>query len=370
MLLLPFYGHRPVRMDYNLFLRAVEKLLRNPAEKASASSCSKAEILTFARFLGSRWLVNHFGWTADGLRLRLPSPDFALWTCWTDLMINFSWRRRSQICLRRDGSVFAQLGDKDLRALGKIPSGDSISKAELEEVVAASAAESWKQFRAGNIPAAERALGQEADSEVFVVSPKTGGTAKMRWLLAVLMVLMIAINLPPFKGMVSNSVVGSQHHLARAMRNLRAAKTEEKRFYALGDAAKENFAGGNIPDARKYADELLTLLPKYKTDWNYGNAIQDANLVLGRIAVKEGEIDLAKKFLQQSGDSHGSPQMNSFGPNMSLALDLLKHGERDAVLEYFLRCRKFWKMDHGKLDQWTGDVQKGRTPDFGANLIY
>jgi hypothetical protein len=55
---------------------------------------------------------------------------------------------------------------------------------------------------------------------------------------------------------------------------------------------------------------------------------------------------------------------------MTLAKDLLEKGERDAVLEYFMLCRKFWKMDHGKLDQWIQEVMDGKNPDFGANLLY
>ena len=97
---------------------------------------------------------------------------------------------------------------------------------------------------------------------------------------------------------------------------------------------------------------------------------KDANFELGRIAVREGNISEAKKFLDASAKSKGSPQINSFGPNMSLAFDLLKKGERDAVLEHFMRCRMFWKDDYGKLDQWWLEVMAGKTPDFGANMVY
>jgi predicted Zn-dependent protease len=154
------------------------------------------------------------------------------------------------------------------------------------------------------------------------------------------------------------------------MTDLKAAKTEQKRFYALDGAAKESFVAGKIEEARNDAQELLTLLPKYKGDWNYGNAVQDANLVLGRIAMREGKTEAAKKHLIAAGQSSGSPQMDSFGPNMTLAKDLLEKGERDTVIEYFMLCRKFWKLDHGKLDQWTQEVMDGKTPDFGANLLY
>jgi hypothetical protein len=171
-------------------------------------------------------------------------------------------------------------------------------------------------------------------------------------------------------GLLASPQGWAQQEYQRAMNDLKKAQTEEKRFYALDAAAKDAFDTGQIKAARNYAGELMALIPKYTNDWNYGNAVQDANLVLGRIAVREGKIAEAKKFLAASGKSNGSPQMNSFGPNMSLALDLLKNGERDAVLMHFMRCRKFWKKDFGKLDLWMSEVMAGKTPDFGANLIY
>jgi hypothetical protein len=62
--------------------------------------------------------------------------------------------------------------------------------------------------------------------------------------------------------------------------------------------------------------------------------------------------------------------MNSFGPNVSLAKDLLEKGERDAVIQYLELCRKFWKMDNGRLDQWIKEIKAGKVPQFGANLVY
>jgi len=156
----------------------------------------------------------------------------------------------------------------------------------------------------------------------------------------------------------------------QAIKELTNAKTDEDRFYALDGAAKESFQSGHTEDARKFAKELLEMSSRFKTDWNYGNAIQDGNLVLGRIAVKEGRIDEAKKFLIEAGKSKGSPQMDTFGPNMSLAKDLLEKGERETVLEYFELCRKFWEMHRGRLDEWAAQVKQKQVPDFGPNLVY
>jgi len=161
-----------------------------------------------------------------------------------------------------------------------------------------------------------------------------------------------------------------QGRLDDALRKLATASCEEERFYALNVAAKQSYELGKIEDARKYANELLALAPKFLKDWNYGNAIQDGNLVLGRIALKEGRVDEARQRLLEAGKSPGSPQMDSFGPNMSLARDLLEKGERETVLQYFELCRKFWEMGQRNLDQWAADVKVGRTPEFGANLFY
>ncbi len=165
-------------------------------------------------------------------------------------------------------------------------------------------------------------------------------------------------------------------HIASAMSRshgsaaLKTAKTEEGRFYSLGPAAKEEFKKGNIAEARKLATELAALATKYEKNWNYGNAIQDANLVLGRIAVRTGDIEAAKKYLAEQAKSPGSPQMDSFGPNVSLAKDLLEKGEIEAVVNYLTACKAFWKTQGGRLDDWIASAKAGNIPDFGANLVY
>jgi hypothetical protein len=55
---------------------------------------------------------------------------------------------------------------------------------------------------------------------------------------------------------------------------------------------------------------------------------------------------------------------------MSLAKAPLEKREKDFVLEYLTLCRTFWKSGASKLDEWSGEVRKGATPEFGANLIY
>jgi hypothetical protein len=144
-----------------------------------------------------------------------------------------------------------------------------------------------------------------------------------------------------------------------------------QRFYGLKAAAQAAFDAGDLNTAENYASELLADAPSYPKDWNYGNAIFYGNMLLGRVALRrDRNVALARSLLIASGKTPGSPQLNSFGPNMSLAKDLLKAGERDTVLEFFGECSLFWKQQFSKLDQWSAMVKGGGDPDFGANLLY
>jgi tetratricopeptide (TPR) repeat protein len=144
-------------------------------------------------------------------------------------------------------------------------------------------------------------------------------------------------------------------------------------IHKLPDLARTAFDAGEFEQARNYAAELLEKatssdLPEFFR--NDGNALHHANLILGRVALLSGDVEQARRHLVASAEIEGSPQLDSFGPNMSLALELLEQGERDVVLEYFSRCGKFWKSGTDLLQEWTSQVKQGITPDFGANLRY
>lgn len=149
-----------------------------------------------------------------------------------------------------------------------------------------------------------------------------------------------------------------------------ADPSEMSRFYRLDALAKSAFKAGEIEKASRYANDLLKAAAQFPKDWNHGNAIHHGNNVLGLIALKQGDIKQASEYLLSAGKTPGSPQLGSFGPNMSLAKELLAKGERDVVLQYFELCRKFWKMGGERLDLWTKEVKDGQAPSFGASLDY
>lgn len=153
-----------------------------------------------------------------------------------------------------------------------------------------------------------------------------------------------------------------KHRLAAMQEALNKAPDEQKRFYILADLADSAYDAGDYDRATAAAEAALNLVNKFSDDWNAGNVIHDCNDVLGRIALKNGDRKLAIEYLLKAGGTNGSPQLDSFGPTMSLAKLLLQAGERDVVIEYLNDCQRFWKEDC--LDKWIQEIADGNTPDL------
>lgn len=158
--------------------------------------------------------------------------------------------------------------------------------------------------------------------------------------------------------------------LAKYEQVLQASDEPEKRFYLTTKTAATALAAGDMAKAKTYSQSLLEQAPAMRGNWNYGNAVHVANLALGAAALSAGDVTEAKRLLLEAGRTPGSPQLNSFGPNMLLAKELLAKGEWQTVLQYFELCANFWKDSEGRLAAWKAAVQEGKQPDFGANLSY
>jgi hypothetical protein len=146
----------------------------------------------------------------------------------------------------------------------------------------------------------------------------------------------------------------------------------ERRFLLLRLAPAALAAGAN-EKARTYSAELMALGESQKSFPGFGpslysDATHIGNLVLGQLALMDGDVAKAKGHLLSAGDVPGSAVLKSFGPNMLLAKELLKRGERDVVVQYLDACGKFWQLERGKLDQWKKIIEQRGMPDFGANL--
>ncbi|MDE0691418.1 MAG: hypothetical protein OXI55_04145 [Gammaproteobacteria bacterium] len=168
---------------------------------------------------------------------------------------------------------------------------------------------------------------------------------------------------------------GKIGHLTRLGSTTQAAAAEAlphfERAYTLSDnpyarerhlvsVVRTAYEAGRFDLARTYASEALPVPDPERM----GDLHHHAHTVLGRLALREGDVGRAGDHLLASADTVGSPVLSSFGPNMRLAGELLDHGEDDVVLRYLDACGEFWSDTRGRLQRWTAEIREGGKPDF------
>ncbi len=144
---------------------------------------------------------------------------------------------------------------------------------------------------------------------------------------------------------------------------------ELQRFYVVSKEIDEALFVNDLGVVEALANEYLQLAEKFKKNWNYGNAIHGANIALGIVEVRKGNIENAGEFLVAAGKSNGSPQLDSFGPDLTLANVLLKKGQNEAVVHYLNGVQRFWEMDQGRLAQWIEAISRGNRPELSRYPI-
>jgi len=154
---------------------------------------------------------------------------------------------------------------------------------------------------------------------------------------------------------------------------LRLRQPELERFMRIDRLATEAYSEGQWLKAETLAREGLALAEHYPGNWNYGNVIHNSHQVLGLIRLREGKREEAIQMLLAAGRTPGSPQLNSFGPRMVLARELLQKGERESVLQYIELVALFWTkksiqfpevgLENERLiKQWKTDIKAGKLP--------
>jgi beta-lactamase regulating signal transducer with metallopeptidase domain len=149
--------------------------------------------------------------------------------------------------------------------------------------------------------------------------------------------------------------------------NAQSGTKVEDRSYLLPNMARAALAAGRLDKAAAYANQMLAATGD---DWNKGNMIYYGNFVLGMVAVQKGDLQTAEDHLLAAADTPGSPQLNSFGPNMRLAKELLDRGRKDTVLVFLKKCMRFWTLSTSPCSRWIREIEEGQTPDFRTNLDF
>lgn len=162
---------------------------------------------------------------------------------------------------------------------------------------------------------------------------------------------------------------------------LRACHPKLYRFYNLRSFVGKAYRKANYSKAETLALEYLELAEHFKGDWNYGNAIHSGHQVLGLVRLKEGRVESAKKHLLAAGRTPGSPQLNSYGPNLILARELFLKGETEVVIRYLDLVAEFWasekkvpsgvmeaeskartRQNKALIEEWKSTIRNGQLP--------
>ena len=103
---------------------------------------------------------------------------------------------------------------------------------------------------------------------------------------------------------------------------------------------------GDLAGALTVADALLVETSNTpEDDWNYGNLVHHTHILRGKVFLVQGDASAAAAEFMAAGETPGSPQLDSFGPDLSLAWALLGGGEDSAVLSYLHQIAQFWSPD-------------------------
>ena len=118
----------------------------------------------------------------------------------------------------------------------------------------------------------------------------------------------------------------------------------------------------NPDDAIAQARELLDLTARNTKDPLYGDAVYEANVILGKAALRHGDRKTAVRHLLAAADAPVSGHLphNEFELNLPRAL--IDAGERSAVADFFDRMAP--KMERtAQFKSWAADIRKGINPD-------
>lgn len=135
---------------------------------------------------------------------------------------------------------------------------------------------------------------------------------------------------------------------------------QRSRDALAGNMADSYFMAGNLKATRALA-QLFLHSPDRR-------AVQRANTLLGRIALRAGDVAAAKEYLRASANCPAMRSIPLSSPITVLAKELLQQGERDSVIDYLVDCGSIWPGLQPVFRIWIEDIQNGRMPDFGDSL--
>ncbi len=161
--------------------------------------------------------------------------------------------------------------------------------------------------------------------------------------------------------------------IAQFERAIAQTVNDEDRFGLVLSAARAAYIAGDYEKSTRWSMELVRLGAIQKKTVVRAVAIHEANVVLGHLALIDGNLEEAKDRLMSAVSVPDFPARLLFtggGKNLSLAKELLEQGERDSVLGYLRKCAECSPQDAAVFHRWISDIECGRARDFRASPAY
>ena len=133
------------------------------------------------------------------------------------------------------------------------------------------------------------------------------------------------------------------------------------------DFTKKDKAGADLSWARskRYAQQTLALAERFRQHPDYGEAIYHAKIVLGALALREGDQATAVRLMLEAADAPPSPGLDArqfFGLDRRLVNYLLKEGERESVARFLEKSAGLRSADREQLLKDATAIRAGRMP--------
>lgn len=163
----------PARHDYNLFARYILGTLGDFVNAVSRDrSYTRTELVSFARFLGSRFLTEDVSFRESGMTLALPPVRRSV-RYYLGLLDS-----KSRLRIGYDGRIEAFPGRQDARDLQRLPRGTRYDLSHAAQSVEHAVRTSLHHFLQGDLVSAEHAIQKQSDAEIFKSKP---GRSRQHW---------------------------------------------------------------------------------------------------------------------------------------------------------------------------------------------
>ncbi|HWB86139.1 MAG TPA: M56 family metallopeptidase [Bryobacteraceae bacterium] len=166
---------------------------------------------------------------------------------------------------------------------------------------------------------------------------------------------------------------GQQNHLGDADRLLLTQFEMDRAWSSAGrkrgGGDRNLLVGGpNLSLTAAKARELLKLAQRAPGAPHTGYAVFEGNIMLGKVALRQGHKREAARYLLAAADAPASEELRHGLMLMNLPRTLIDWGERDAVAEFLERIASK-TLRAKEFHRWAVQIRKGENPDMRPILV-